>query len=187
MASNRPSSLVILCAPAEDVTFRPNNSGLAMRAVDHIDDNSHVLENKNNHHSSTNGAICNEDKKERGDAQIMSLRPPSTSTATISDDAQSVTAVRDPIPKKLRMGKRRIDGCVQEDASNESDEADEKQPHAPLHQQETEHEQLAMEAALRFHHNRRVLLARLDESALRGRLCVVRTYNSLVHCLYTTR
>jgi hypothetical protein len=56
----------------------------------------------------------------------------------------------------------------------DDDDDDEKHTHVPLHSSESEHETLEMVAALRYHHNRRVLLSRLEDTVPAGRLYSVR-------------
>ncbi|GKY99470.1 hypothetical protein MPSEU_000901300 [Mayamaea pseudoterrestris] len=100
----------------------------------------------------------------------------SSSTNTISDDAQSASAARDELEDRSLGGSPghhlATTTCDGSNAMSQ-DELDEYSSHMPLHRSGSEHEALELEAALRFHHNRRVLLSRLDDTVTTGRLCMI--------------
>jgi hypothetical protein len=119
--------------------------------------------------------------------------PQSTSTiTTASDHANSPMARRqgmlrqhghsssipDSILSGLRIKKVKVD-------DDETDEMVDKFTSLPLHERETEHEKLEMEAALRYRHNRRVLLARLEDTMPSGRLYMVRTFRCFQKHVHT--
>ena len=172
-------SLVLLHTSIDEVRLVKNPSAVAsMEAGEQVRGRGLKRPNR----SISNPPLVDHGDVDVGNLPLQAQSSRSTSTASVSDDAQSAAAARETSnnrPSNLDPSPSATAPTDEHRGAHQQDEEDEHSVHTPLHESQSEHETLEIEAAMRFHHNRRVLLSRLEETVPHGRLCMVCVFDGV--------